>query len=159
MRPLQVEQDGRAAELMLVEDNFGDVLLAQEAFRRARVGNRVTVARNGEEALKMLRREPPHQDCPRPDLILLDLNLPRMDGRAVLQAVKGDPSLQVIPVVVLTSSRAETDIVKSYHLSANAYIVKPLDFERLQEVVAALETFWFSVVVLAPHEAQETIHA
>ena len=107
----------------------------------------------------MLRREAPHQSCPRPDLILLDLNLPRMDGREVLRAVKSDPALQTIPVVVLTSSKADTDVIKSYRLSANGYIVKPVDFERLTEIVASLETFWFSVVVLAPSETLETVHA
>jgi len=154
-----IERDGRAAQLMLVEDNHGDVLLAREAFRRAKVRNNITVAKNGEEAMQMLRREPPHEDCPRPDLILLDLNLPRMDGRQVLQAVKSDPALQSIPVVMLTSSKAATDIIKSYRLNANGYIVKPVGFERLQEIVGSLETFWFSVVVLAPSETPETLHA
>jgi len=154
-----IERDGRAAQLMLVEDNHGDVLLAREAFRRAKLRNNITVAKNGEEAMQMLRREPPHEDCPRPDLILLDLNLPRMDGRQVLQAVKSDPALQSIPVVMLTSSKAATDIIKSYRLNANGYIVKPVGFERLQEIVGSLETFWFSVVVLAPSETPETLHA
>jgi CheY-like chemotaxis protein len=154
-----IEMRGRPAALLLVEDNFGDVLLVQEAFRRAKIRNVITVAKNGEEAMRMLRREPPHQDCPRPDLILLDINLPRMNGRQVLQAVKSDPALQSIPVVMLTSSKADTDVIKSYRLSANGYIVKPLGFERLQEIVASLETFWFSVVVLAPSDTLETLDA
>ena len=139
---------GRTAELLLVEDNYGDVLLTREAFRSAKVANNLSVAGDGEEALRMLRREGDYADHPRPDLILLDLNLPRMDGRAVLQAVKADPALRTIPVVVLTSSKADIDILKSYELKANGYIVKPVDFDRLREIVASLESFWFTVVVL-----------
>jgi CheY-like chemotaxis protein len=145
-----IEFLGRAAELLLVEDNYGDVLLVREAFRSAKIRNNLAVARDGEEALRILRREGLHADRPRPDLILLDLNLPRMDGREVLQAIKADPVLQPIPVIVMTSSKAEVDVLKSYQLSANGYIVKPVDFERLQEIVASLEMFWFTVVVLAP---------
>ena len=148
-----IEKLGRPAELLLVEDNYGDVLLAREAFRSAKIRNHLTVAGDGEEALSVLRREGPHADKPRPDLILLDLNLPRMDGREVLQAIKADPELRLIPVIVMTSSKAEIDVLKSYQLSANGYIVKPVDFERLQEIVASLETFWFTVVVLAPPQA------
>jgi two-component system, chemotaxis family, response regulator Rcp1 len=145
-----IEFLGRAAELLLVEDNYGDVLLVREAFRSAKIRNNLAVARDGEEALRILRREGLHADRPRPDLILLDLNLPRMDGREVLQAIKADPVLQPIPVIIMTSSKAEVDVLKSYQLSANGYIVKPVDFERLQEIVASLEMFWFTVVVLAP---------
>jgi chemotaxis family two-component system response regulator Rcp1 len=149
MPKLTVEARGRAAELLLVEDNYGDVLLTREAFRSARISNNLAVAGDGEQALAMLRREGPYADQVTPDVILLDLNLPRMDGREVLEAIKNDPKLQRIPVIVLTSSKAEIDIVKTYDLGANGYIVKPVTFERLREIVASIETFWFSVVVLA----------
>ena len=150
---------GRPAELLLVEDNYGDVLLAREAFKSAKIRNNLTVAGDGEEALSVLRREGSHADKPRPDLILLDLNLPRMDGREVLQAIKADPGLQAIPVIIMTSSKAEADVLQSYQLSANGYIVKPVDFERLQQIVASLESFWFTVVVLSPSEAVKQAHA
>jgi two-component system, chemotaxis family, response regulator Rcp1 len=149
MPKLTVEARGRPAELLLIEDNYGDVLLTREAFRSARISNTLAVAGDGEQALAMLRREDPYADQVTPDVILLDLNLPRMDGREVLEAIKNDPKLQRIPVIVLTSSKAEIDIVKTYDLGANGYIVKPVTFERLQEIVASIETFWFSVVVLA----------
>jgi two-component system, chemotaxis family, response regulator Rcp1 len=149
MPKLTVEARGRPAELLLIEDNYGDVLLTREAFRSARISNNLAVAGDGEQALAMLRRENPYADQVTPDVILLDLNLPRMDGREVLEAIKNDPKLQRIPVIVLTSSKAEIDIVKTYDLGANGYIVKPVTFERLQEIVASIETFWFSVVVLA----------
>jgi CheY-like chemotaxis protein len=154
-----IEHCGRQAELLLVEDNYGDVVLTQEAFSRAKVANHLSVARDGEQALQMLRRQAPYTDQPRPDLVLLDLNLPRLDGQAVLKAVKADPATQTIPVVVMTSSRAEIDILKSYQLNANGYIVKPVDFERLSEVVASIESFWFQVVVLAPAQSLESAHA
>ena len=150
MPDLTVVATGRPAELLLVEDNYGDVLLTREAFRSARVSNNLAVAGDGEQALAMLRREDVYFNQPRPDLILLDLNLPRLDGREVLTAIKKDPDLKRIPVIVLTSSKADIDILKSYELRANGYIVKPVNFERLQEIVASLEDFWFSVVVLAP---------
>ncbi|HWE44563.1 MAG TPA: response regulator [Caulobacteraceae bacterium] len=149
MTPTTIERSGRPAELLLVEDNYGDVLLTKEALRMAKLRNRLAVASDGEEAMRMLRRESVYADMPRPDLVLLDLNLPRMDGREVLQAVKSNPSLQTIPVVVLTSSKAEIDILKSYQLHANGYIVKPVDMDQLQQIVRSIESFWFSVVVLA----------
>jgi len=155
MSELTIESDGRPAELLLIEDNYGDVLLTREAFRSARVRNNLAVASDGEQALAMLRRQGPFAGQPRPDLILLDLNLPRLDGREVLASVKNDPELKRIPVIVLTSSKADIDILKSYELRANGYIVKPVTFDRLQEIVASLETFWFSVVVLAPAPACE----
>jgi len=154
-----IELLGRAAELLLVEDNDGDVLLVREAFRSAKIRNNLSVAGDGEEALCVLRREGSYAARPLPDLILLDLNLPRMDGREVLQAIKADPELRTIPVIVMTSSNAEIDVLKSYQLSANGYIVKPVDFERLQEIVASLESFWFSVVVMAPLQAFEAADA
>ena len=149
MPKLTVEARGRPAELLLIEDNFGDVHLTREAFRSARVNNNLAVARDGEEAMAMLRRTGGFADQPTPDVILLDLNLPRMDGREVLQAIKGDPDLRRIPVIILSSSKAEVDILKTYDLGANGYIVKPVTFERLQDIVASIETFWFQVVVLS----------
>lgn len=160
MLKLTIEAQGRPAELLLIEDNYGDVLLTREAFGSARVNNRLAVAGDGEQALAMLRRQGEYADQPTPDVILLDLNLPRMDGREVLQAIKGDPNLQRIPVIVLSSSKAEVDILKTYDLGANGYIVKPVTFERLQEIVASIETFWFTVVVLAQtHAAEQTLAA
>jgi len=144
-----IEARGRPAELLLIEDNYGDALLVREAFLSAKIRNNLTVANDGEEALNMLWRRGEHIKQPAPDLILLDLNLPGMDGREVLQTIKNDPRLKRIPVIVLTSSKAEIDILKTYDLRANGYIVKPVTFDRLQEIVASLETFWFSVVVLA----------
>jgi len=150
MMPEQtIEARGRPAELLLVEDNYGDALLVREAFQSAKIRNNLSVANDGEEALAMLWRKGDHRAHPAPDLILLDLNLPGMDGREVLQTIKNDPVLKRIPVIVLTSSKAEIDILKTYDLRANGYIVKPVTFDRLQEIVASLEMFWFSVVVLA----------
>ena len=154
-----VEAQGRPAELLLVEDTYGDVLLTREAFRRAKIANNLAVAGDGEQALSMLRREGPYARQPRPDLILLDLNLPRMDGREVLAAIKSNPDLQRIPVVVMTSSKADIDIVRAYELQANAYIIMPVDFLRLQEIVASIEAFWFAVVVLSEAPALELADA
>jgi two-component system, chemotaxis family, response regulator Rcp1 len=148
MSDLTIEGQGRPAELLMVEDNYGDVLLARKAFLTAKIANNLTVAGDGEQALGMLRRLGVHANQVRPDLILLDLNLPRMDGKEVLKEIKADPDLQRIPVIVLTSSSADIDILKSYELNANGYIVKPVNLERLKEVVASLESFWFTVVVL-----------
>jgi CheY-like chemotaxis protein len=159
MDDLTVEARGRPAELLLVEDNYGDVLLTREAFSSGRLNNNLAVAGDGEAALAMLRREGEFADQPRPDLILLDLNLPRMDGREVLQAIKADPELLHIPVIVLTSSKADIDILKSYELRATGYIVKPVTFERLQEIVCSIESFWFTVVVLSPQAAHEPENA
>ena len=153
------QSQARPAELLLVEDNYGDVLLTREAFRGGRISNNLAVAGDGEVAMAMLRREAPYTMQPRPDVILLDLNLPRMDGREVLHAIKTDPALQRIPVIILSSSKAEIDILKSYELNANGYIVKPVTFERLQEVVAAIESFWFTVVVLPTSVGAELTHA
>jgi CheY-like chemotaxis protein len=146
---------GRPAELMLVEDNYGDVLLTQEAFMACKILNHLQIARDGEEALKMLRKEAPYGDLTTPDLILLDLNLPRKDGREVLTEIKNDHALAKIPVVVLTGSRAELDVVRSYELNANCYIAKPINFEQLQNVVNSLQKFWFSVVLLPTQRSQE----
>jgi chemotaxis family two-component system response regulator Rcp1 len=143
---------GEPVELLLVEDNPGDVELTREALTEARVRNHLAVVSDGVEALRFLRREGPHAGSPRPDLILLDLNLPRMDGREVLAAIKRDPALRRIPVVVLTTSEAERDILEAYQLHANAYIVKPVDLDQFLGVVRSIESFWLAVVKLPPGE-------
>jgi CheY-like chemotaxis protein len=135
-------------QILLVEDNPGDVRLTQEALKGAKVANDMHVAKDGVEAMDYLRRRGEHADAPRPDLILLDLNLPRRDGREVLAEIKADPELRSIPVVVLTTSRAEEDILKAYNLNANCYITKPVDFEQFVRVVQSIEDFWLSVVCL-----------
>jgi chemotaxis family two-component system response regulator Rcp1 len=142
--------ESRPIEVLLVEDNPGDVRLTREALREAKMSNNLHIAGDGVEALRFLRQEEEHADAPRPDLILLDLNLPKKTGREVLEEVKADPDLRRIPVVVLTTSEAEQDIVRSYELHANAYIKKPVDFGSFIEVVRAIEDFWFSVVRLPP---------
>ena len=137
-------------EVLLVEDDPGDVLMTQEAFEEDKVRNKLNVVQDGEEALAYLRREGPHADAARPDLILLDLNLPRVDGRQVLQAIKEDPELRRIPVVVLTTSQADEDILRSYSLHANAYVTKPVDFDSFIAVVRQIDEFFVSVVKLPP---------
>jgi len=138
-------------EVLLVEDDAGDVQLTQEAFEEHKVRNRLTVVSDGVDALAYLRRDPQrYPDAVRPDLILLDLNLPRVDGREVLAEIKGDPDLRQIPVVVLTTSGADEDIVRSYQLHANAYVTKPVDFERFIAVVRQIDEFFVSVVKLPP---------
>jgi chemotaxis family two-component system response regulator Rcp1 len=139
---------GRAIDILLVEDNPGDVRLTLESLNEAKVRNNLHVARDGVEALEFLRRQGPFADAVRPDLILLDLNLPRMDGREVLAEVKSDPDLMSIPVVVLTTSSAEQDILHSYQLQANCYITKPVDLEQFIKVVRSIEDFWLTVVTL-----------
>ena len=141
---------GRPIEILLVEDNPGDVRLTIESLRETKVRNNLRVARDGVEALAMLRREGPHAEFVRPDLILLDLNLPRKDGREVLADIKADPQLRTIPVVVLTTSRAEQDVLRSYELQANCYITKPVDIEQFMTVVRSIEDFWLTIVTL-PH--------
>lgn len=141
---------GRPVELLLVEDNPGDVELTREALLEARVRNRLHVAESGEEALAFLRREGRHAGAPRPDMVLLDLNLPRMSGSEVLAAIKGDPDLRRIPVVVLTTSEAEKDVLGAYELHANAYIVKPVDLDQFLGVVRSVEGFWLAVVKFPP---------
>jgi len=141
---------GRPLEILLVEDNLGDVRLTQEALRENKIANRISVARDGVEALASLRREDGYADAPRPDLILLDLNLPKKDGREVLAEVKANEQLRAIPVVVLTTSQAEEDILKSYNLHANCYITKPVDLEQFMRVVREVEDFWLCLVKLPP---------
>jgi len=142
----------RIVNVLLVEDDPGDVLMTREAFDEY-LHNRLDVVTDGAEALAYLRREAPYADVPRPDLILLDLNLPRRDGREVLQEVKDDPELRSIPVIVLTTSQAEEDVLRSYQLHANAYVTKPVDFERFLEVVRQIDEFFVTVVKLPRHKA------
>ncbi len=139
---------GRQIEILLVEDNAADVDLTREFFKDLKVLNRLHVAGDGQVALAFLHQEGAHADAPRPDLILLDLNLPRTDGREVLAEIKQDPNLKRIPVVILTSSEEEADIVKSYDLHANCYITKPVDLEQFALVVKSIDEFWLTVVKL-----------
>lgn len=141
---------GRPIEILLVEDNLGDVRLTQEALRDGKIANNLYHAQDGVEALDFLHARGKFPDAPRPDLVLLDLNLPKKDGREVLSEVKQDARLATIPVVVLSTSKAEQDIARTYGLHANCYIVKPIDFEQFIEVVQAIENFWFCIVKLPP---------
>jgi chemotaxis family two-component system response regulator Rcp1 len=140
--------NGRPVEILLVEDNPGDVRLMVEALKDAKVNNNLHVASNGEAAMEFLRREGNHAEAPTPDLVMLDLNLPKKDGREVLAEIKEDPDLKHIPVVVITTSAAEEDILKSYKLHANCYITKPVNFEQFIKVVHSIEEFWLTVVRL-----------
>jgi chemotaxis family two-component system response regulator Rcp1 len=137
-------------EILLVEDNPADIRLAQEAFKDAKVHNILYTVGDGVEAMAFLRREGKYADAPRPDLILLDLNLPKKDGREVLAEIKIDEHLKLIPVVILTVSKAEEDILKTYNLHANCYITKPIDFEQFMRVVKGIEEFWLTIVKLPP---------
>ncbi len=145
---------GQPVEILLVEDNPGDVRLTREALRDAKVRNNMRVVTDGAEALAFLRREGKYADAPRPDVILLDLNLPRKDGREVLAEIKADASLRRIPVVVVTTSEAEQDILKAYDLHANAYVTKPVDFDQFIRVVQSIEDFWLEIVKLPPDDRQ-----
>jgi CheY-like chemotaxis protein len=142
-------------EILLVEDNPADVRLTQEAFRDGKIHNMLAVAKDGVEAMDFLHRRGKFADAVRPDLILLDLNLPRKDGREVLAEIKADASLMRIPVVVLTTSRAEMDIVKTYNLHANCYVVKPVDFDQFIHVFRSIENFGLTAVTLPPPTATE----
>jgi CheY-like chemotaxis protein len=137
-------------EILLVEDNPGDARLTREALALSKVRNNLHHARDGEEAMAFLRREGHYGSAPTPDLVLLDLNLPRRDGREVLEDIKNDVSLKHIPVVILTSSQADEDILRSYRLHANCFITKPVDLEQLTKVVQGIEQFWFTLVRLPP---------
>ncbi len=137
-------------EILLAEDNAADVRLTREALKRAKVLNVLHHVEDGMEAMDFLLRKGKYADAPRPHLILLDLNMPKMGGREVLAAVKADPSLRAIPVVVLTTSKAEEDIVQSYQLHANAYMSKPVDLDRFLSVIRSFEEFWLTVVTLPP---------
>jgi CheY-like chemotaxis protein len=145
---VNVARMSQPIDVLLVEDDPGDVLMTREAFEDNKVANRLSVVSDGVSALAFLRKEGEHADAPTPDLILLDLNLPRMDGREVLEALKGDEALRSIPVVVLTTSEAEEDVVRSYALHANAYVTKPVDFDRFIEVVRQIDEFFVEVVRL-----------
>lgn len=138
----------RPIEILLVEDNAADVRLTVEALREGKVRNNLSVTRDGVEAMEFLRRQGAHAQAPRPDLVLLDLNLPKMDGREVLAQIKADPELRTIPVVVLTTSSAEADILKSYSLHANCYITKPVDLDQFVTVVKSIDDFWLTIVKL-----------
>ena len=144
----------KPAVMLLVEDNPGDVDLAREALADSKIHNQLLVVDDGVKAMEFLRREGPYTSAPRPDLILLDLNLPRKDGRAVLAEIKSDDNLKRIPVVILTSSKAEKDILQSYNLHANCYISKPIDLNQFMLVVKSIESFWLSMVVLPPQDTQ-----
>jgi CheY-like chemotaxis protein len=141
---------GRAVEILLIEDNPADVRLTREALLEGKVLNNLTVAIDGVDGLAVLRREGQYADAPRPDIVLLDLNLPRKDGREVLSEMKADPDLRRIPVVVLTTSQAEQDLIQTYDLHVNCYIIKPVDLDQFLRVVQSIEDFWFTVVRLPP---------
>lgn len=140
----------RPIQVLLVEDDPGDVRLTQEALKRSKLLVMMTVVNDGEQALRFLRRQEPYAGAVRPDLVLLDLNLPKVDGREVLAAAKADPELRAIPVVILTTSSADADILKAYGLGGNCYITKPVGFEEFSRIVRAIEEFWFEVVKLPP---------
>ena len=139
---------GRPVEILLVEDNPGDVRLTVEALKENKLHNNLHVVGDGEEAMAFLRRESEYADVPRPDLILLDLNMPKKDGRETLAEIKEDPDLKRIPVVILTTSQAEEDVLKTYDLHANCYVTKPVDLDQFIKVVKAIEAFWLTIVRL-----------
>ena len=149
---MKVYESAEPIEILLVEDNPGDVRLTREALKEGKVKNRLTVASDGVEAMAFLRREGEYASSPRPDLILLDLNLPRKDGREVLAEIKADPALRRIPVIVLTTSDAEQDVLRSYNLHANCYVTKPVVLEKFLAIVRSLEDFWLTIVRLPPRE-------
>jgi CheY-like chemotaxis protein len=139
---------GKPVEILLVEDNIGDARLAKEALKESKIKNDLQIVGDGIDAMDFLHRKGKFINAPRPDLILLDLNLPRKDGREVLAEIKNDPDLKRIPVVILTISKAEEDILKTYNLHANCYITKPLDLDQFMKVVKSIEDFWLTIVKL-----------
>jgi chemotaxis family two-component system response regulator Rcp1 len=147
---MNIAELGRPIEILLVEDNPGDVRLTKEALREAKVCNRIHTVYDGMEALAFLNRESNYTNVPSPDLILLDLNLPKKDGREVLASIKANERIRRIPVVVLTTSKSEEDIVKSYELQASCYVTKPVDLDQFLEVVKSIGDFWLAVVKLPP---------
>lgn len=149
------EEVGRPVNILLVEDNPGDVRLTKEALKESKMRNDLAVVGDGVEALAFLRREGRYASAMRPDIILLDLNLPKKDGREVLAEIKADRALKHIPVVILTSSQAERDIVRAYNLHANCYVTKPVDLEQFITVVKSVQDFWFQIVKLPPPGAAE----
>ncbi len=138
----------RSVDILLIEDNPGDVDLTRDAFEESKMNNSLYVVEDGEEAIEFLYKKGKYSDAPRPELIILDLNLPKKDGREVLEEIKVDDNLKRIPIVILTTSKAEEDVLKTYNLHANCYITKPLDFEQFLQVVKSIENFWMSIVVL-----------
>ena len=144
------EKTAPPVEILLVEDNPGDVRLTKEALKEGKVYNNLHWAKDGVEALEFLRQQGKHAKAPRPDIILLDLNLPKKDGREVLAVIKRDNDLKQIPVVVLTTSKTEEDVLKSYELHANCYVTKPVDLEKFIHVVQSIDRFWLTVVTLPP---------
>lgn len=149
---MNLETQPQPVDILLVEDNAGDVRLTREVLKDSKVRNNLIVATNGQEALDCLRKKGKYEGTLRPDLILLDLNLPVMDGREVLAQIKDDPELKRIPVVILTTSKAEEDILKTYNLHANCYVTKPVDLEQFCRVVKSLEDFWLAIVKLPNHK-------
>jgi two-component system, chemotaxis family, response regulator Rcp1 len=137
-------------EILLVEDSPGDIRLTQEVLKEGKVYNHLNVVQDGVQAMAFLHKEPPYEDTPLPDLILLDLNLPRRNGQEVLELIKADEKLRRIPVVVLTTSRAEEDIIRAYDLHANCYIAKPIDLDHFIQVIKSIEEFWLTIVRLPP---------
>lgn len=144
--------NGKPIEILLVEDNPGDARLTEEALKEGKVTNSLSTVKDGVEALAFLRREAGYENAPRPDLVLLDLNMPRMDGRQVLEQIKEDDDLKMIPVVVLTTSRSHDDINRAYDLNCNCYIAKPVDLEQFIEAIESIDNFWLTVVTLPPVE-------
>lgn len=138
----------RPVEILLVEDNDGDIFLTKKAFDKAKIANNIHVATDGEMAMEMLKKKGQFGEMTKPDIVLLDINLPKKDGKQVLAEMKENELLKRIPVVILTSSKAEQDVVKTYDLHASSYIVKPISLEKFHDVVTAIEDFWFSVVIL-----------
>ena len=145
---MSTQKAAKSIEILILEDSKGDVALNEEVFEDAKIRNNLHVVEDGEEAILYLRGEGQFSGVPRPDIILLDLNLPKKDGREVLEEIKNDEDLKNIPVVVLTTSKAEGDILKSYNLHANAYVTKPVDFDQFMKVVKSIEDFWLEVVKL-----------
>ncbi len=147
---MNAQEHRTVVEILLVEDNPGDVRLTREALKDAKVRNHLSVVEDGDQAMQFLRGEGTYADAPHPDLVLLDLNLPGKDGRAVLAEIKRDEKLRRVPVVVLTTSRSEEDILRAYNLNANCYVTKPVDFEQFLHVVRSIEDFWVEIVKLPP---------
>ena len=144
-------EENRPVEILLVEDNPGDERLTREALKEGKVYSNLFWMKDGVEAMEFLRRRGKHRDAPRPDIILLDLNLPKKDGREVLEEIKTDDDLKRIPVVVLTTSKAEEDVLRTYNLHANCYVTKPVDLEKFIVVVRSIDVFWLTVVTLPPN--------
>jgi CheY-like chemotaxis protein len=148
---MNMSETGKPIEILMVEDNPGDARLVVEALKDGKVRNKLTIVEDGVEAIAFLRKEGKYKNALRPDLMLLDLNMPRKDGREVLAEIKSDENLKRIPVVVLTTSEAEEDILKSYNLHANCYITKPVDLDKFIKVIEAIDDFWLTIVKLPPN--------